>query len=162
MDDLHLKQTEKRCIAVLSGTAKNSEEFMDSPTFFLSRTPLRERLWMIIFLEALIAIDNGSEEYFEADYIMAVNEYLVRRSDLSVRMLNTWISGRNFRSMQEVTDFFNDRYRLTGQFFRDNQLLCRRQWQESASVYRATWIAAIRVLEEIPKELESCDRNLWT
>lgn len=160
MDDLHLKQTEKRCIAVLSGTAKNSEDFMDSPTFFLSRTPLRERLWMIIFLEALIAIDNGSEEYFEADYIMAVNEYLVRRSDLSVRMLNTWISGRNFRSMQEVTDFFNERYRLTGQFFRDNQLLCRRQWQESASVYRATWIAAVRVLEDIPKELEACDRNL--
>ena len=133
---------------------------MDSPTFFLSRTPLRERLWMIIFLEALIAIDNGSEEYFEADYIMAVNEYLVRRSDLSVRMLNTWISGRNFRSMQEVTDFFNDRYRVTGQFFRDNQLLCRRQWQESASVYRATWMATIRAQEEIPKELENCDRNL--
>ena len=84
MDDLHLKNTEKRCFAVLSGTAKNSEEFMDSPTFFLSRAPMRDRLWLLIFLEALIAIENGSEEYFETDYIMAVNEYLVRRSDLSV------------------------------------------------------------------------------
>ena len=119
MDDLHLKQTEKRCFSVLSGTSKNSEEFMDSPTFFLSRAAMRDRLWLLIFLEALIAIENGSEEYFETDYIMAVNEYLVRRSDLSVRMLNTWIGGQNFRSMQEVTDFFNDRYRVTGQFFRE-------------------------------------------
>ena len=117
MDDLHLKQTEKRCFAVLSGTTPSGEEFMDSPTFFLSRAQMRDRLWFLIFLEALIAIENGSEDYFETDYILAVNEYLVRRSDLSVRMLNLWISGQNFRSMQEVTDFFNDRYRVTGQFF---------------------------------------------
>ena len=160
MDDLHLKNTEKRCFAVLSGTAKNSEEFMDSPTFFLSRAPMRDRLWLLIFLEALIAIENGSEEYFETDYIMAVNEYLVRRSDLSVRMLNTWISGQNFRSMQEVTDFFNDRYRVTGQFFKDNQLLCRREWQESASLYRAFWISAVRAQEEIPEETAVYDVNL--
>ena len=160
MDDLHLKNTEKRCFAVLSGTAKNSEEFMDSPTFCLSRAPMRDRLWLLIFLEALIAIENGSEEYFETDYIMAVNEYLVRRSDLSVRMLNTWISGQNFRSMQEVTDFFNDRYRVTVQFFKDNQLLCRREWQESASLYRAFWISAVRAQEEIPEETAVYDVNL--
>lgn len=160
MDDLHLKQTERRCFAVLSGTAKNSEEYMESPTFFLSRTPMRDRLWLLIFLEALIAIDNGSEEYFEADYIMAVNEYLVRRSDLSVRMLNTWISGKNFRSMQEVTDFLNERYRVTGQFFKENQLLCRREWQESASVYRAIWISAVRAQEDIAPELVTYDMNL--
>ena len=105
MDDLHINKTEKQCFAVLSGVAKNSEEYMDSPTFFLSRTPMRDRLWFLIFLEALIAIENGSEDYFEIDYILAVNEYLVRRSDISVRMLNTWLSGKNFRSMQEVTDF---------------------------------------------------------
>ena len=160
MDDLHLKQTEKRCFALLSGTAQNSEEFMDSPTFYLSRAPLRDRLWLLIFLEALIAIENGSEDYFETDYILAVNEYLVRRSDLSVRMLNTWIAGRNFRSMQEVTDFFNDRYRVTGQFFRDNQLLCRREWQEAASVYRARWIAAVRAQEDIPEEVKLYDIRL--
>ncbi len=160
MDDLHLKQTEKRCFSVLSGTSKNSEEFMDSPTFFLSRATLRDRLWLLIFLEALIAIENGSEEYFETDYIMAVNEYLVRRSDLSVRMLNTWIEGQNFRSMQEVTDFFNDRYRITGQFFRDNQLLCRREWQEAASVYRARWIEAVRAQEGIPEETVPYDEKL--
>ena len=160
MDDLHLKQTEKRCFSVLSGTSKNSEEFMDSPTFFLSRAAMRDRLWLLIFLEALIAIENGSEEYFETDYIMAVNEYLVRRSDLSVRMLNTWIGGQNFRSMQEVTDFFNDRYRVTGQFFRDNQLLCRREWQEAASVYRARWIEAVRAQEDIPEELAPYDEKL--
>ena len=160
MDDLHLKQTEKRCFSVLSGTTKNSEEFMDSPTFFLSRATLRDRLWLLIFLEALIAIENGSEEYFETDYILAVNEYLVRRSDLSVRMLNTWIGGQNFRSMQEVTDFFNDRYRVTGQFFRDNQLLCRREWQEAASVYRARWIEAVRAQEDIPQELVPYDTRL--
>ena len=160
MDDLHLKQTERRCFAVLSGTAKNSEEYMDSPTFYLSRTPMRDRLWLLIFLEALIAIENGSEEYFETDYIMAVNEYLVRRSDLSVRMLNTWIEGQNFRSMQEVTDFFNDRYRITGQFFRDNQLLCRREWQEAASVYRARWIEAVRAQEGIPEETVPYDEKL--
>ena len=160
MDDLHLKQTEKRCFSVLSGTTKNSEEFMDSPTFFLSRATLRDRLWLLIFLEALIAIENGSEEYFETDYIMAVNEYLVRRSDLSVRMLNTWIEGQNFRSMQEVTDFFNDRYRITGQFFRDNQLLCRREWQEAASVYRARWIEAVRAQEGIPEETVPYDEKL--
>ena len=160
MDDLHLKQTEKRCFSVLSGTSKNSEEFMDSPTFFLSRAAMRDRLWLLIFLEALIAIENGSEEYFETDYIMAVNEYLVRRSDLSVRMLNTWIGGQNFRSMQEVTDFFNDRYRVTGQFFRDNQLLCRREWQEAASVYRARWIEAVRAQEDIPEELAPYDAGL--
>ena len=160
MDDLHLKQTEKRCFAVLSGTAQNSEEYMDSPTFYLSRAPLRDRLWLLIFLEALIAIENGSEDYFETDYIMAVNEYLVRRSDLSVRMLNTWISGQNFRSMQEVTDFLNDRYRVTGQFFRDNQLLCRREWQEAASVYRANWIAAVRAQEDIPEETAIYDIRL--
>lgn len=160
MDDLHLKQTEKRCFALLSGTAKNSDEYMDSPTFFLSRAPMRERLWLLIFLEALIAIENGSEDYFETDYILAVNEYLVRRSDLSVRKLNTWISGQNFRSMQVVTDFFNDRYRVTGQFFRDNQLLCRREWQEKASVYRARWIAAVRAQEDIPEELAIYDMKL--
>ena len=160
MDDLHLKQTEKRCFSVLSGTSKNSEEFMDSPTFFLSRATLRDRLWLLIFLEALIAIENGSEEYFETDYIMAVNEYLVRRSDLSVRMLNTWIGGQNFRSMQEVTDFFNDRYRITGQFFRDNQLQCRREWQEAASVYRARWIEAVRAQEDIPEEVVAYDEKL--
>ena len=160
MDDLHLKQTEKRCFSVLSGTTKNSEEVMDSPTFFLSRATLRDRLWLLIFLEALIAIENGSEEYFETDYILAVNEYLVRRSDLSVRMLNTWIGGQNFRSMQEVTDFFNDRYRVTGQFFRDNQLLCRREWQEAASVYRARWIEAVRAQEDIPQELVPYDTRL--
>ncbi|MGX8684646.1 MAG: hypothetical protein ACSW78_05125, partial [Lachnospiraceae bacterium] len=160
MDDLHLKQTEKRCFAVLSGTAKNSEEYMDSPTFFLSRAPMRDRLWLLIFLEALIAIENGSEDYFETDYILAVNEYLVRRSDLSVRRLNAWIGGQNFRSMQEVTDFFNNRYRVTGQFFRDNQLLCRREWQEKASVYRARWIAAVRAQEDIPEELKIYDMNL--
>ena len=160
MDDLHLKQTEKRCFSVLSGTSKNSEEFMDSPTFFLSRATLRDRLWLLIFLEALIAIENGSEEYFETDYIMAVNEYLVRRSDLSVRMLNTWIEGQNFRSMQEVTDFFNDRYRITGQFFRDNQLLCRREWQEGASVYRARLIEAVRAQEGIPEETVPYDEKL--
>ena len=160
MDDLHLKQTEKRCFSVLSGTTKNSEEFMDSPTFFLSRATLRDRLWLLIFLEALIAIENGSAEYFETDYILAVNEYLVRRSDLSVRMLNTWIGGQNFRSMQEVTDFFNDRYRVTGQFFRDNQLLCRREWQEAASVYRARWIEAVRAQEDIPQELVPYDTRL--
>ena len=160
MDDLHLKQTEKRCFSVLSGATKNSEEFMDSPTFFLSRATLRDRLWLLIFLEALIAIENGSEEYFETDYIMAVNEYLIRRSDLSVRMLNTWIEGQNFRSMQEVTDFFNDRYRITGQFFRDNQLLCRREWQEAASVYRARWIEAVRAQEDIPEEIVPYDEKL--
>ena len=160
MDDLHLKQTEKRCFSVLSGTSKNSEEFMDSPTFFLSRATLRDRLWLLIFLEALIAIENGSEENLETDYIMAVNEYLVRRSDLSVRMLNTWIEGQNFRSMQEVTDFFNDRYRITGQFFRDNQLLCRREWQEAASVYRARWIEAVRAQEGIPEETVPYDEKL--
>ena len=63
MDDLHLKQTEKRCFSVLSGTSKNSEEFMDSPTFFLSRAAMRDRLWLLIFLEALIAIENGSEDF---------------------------------------------------------------------------------------------------
>ena len=160
MDDLHLKQTEKRCFAVLSGNSPGGEEFMDSPTFFLSRAQMRDRLWFLIFLEALIAIENGSEDYFETDYILAVNEYLVRRSDLSVRMLNLWISGQNFRSMQEVTDFFNDRYRVTGQFFRDNQLLCRREWQEAASVYRARWIAAVRAQEEIPEEIADYDRGL--
>ena len=160
MDDLHLKQTEKRCFSVLSGTGRNSEEFMDSPTFFLSRAAMRDRLWLLIFLEALIAIENGSEDYFETDYIMAVNEYLVRRSDLSVRMLNTWIEGQNFRSMQEVTDFFNERYRVTGQFFRDNQLLCRREWQEAASVYRARWIEAVRAQEEIPDEVVPYDEKL--
>ena len=160
MDDLHLKQTEKRCFAVLSGVTKNSEEYMDSPTFYLSRTPLRDRLWFLIFLEALIAIENGSEDYFEIDYILAVNEYLVRRSDISVRMLNTWLSGQNFRSMQEVTDFFNDRYRVTGQFFKENQLLCRREWQETASVYRAHWIAAVRAQEEIAEEAVLYDRKL--
>ena len=160
MDDLHLKQTEKRCFAVLSGVTKNSEEYMDSPTFYLSRTPLRDRLWFLIFLEALIAIENGSEDYFEIDYILAVNEYLVRRSDISVRMLNTWLSGQNFRSMQEVTDFFNDRYRVTGQFFKENQLLCRREWQETASVYRAHWIAAVRAQEEIAEEVVLYDRKL--
>ena len=80
MDDLHLKQTEKRCFAVLSGNSPGGEEFMDSPTFFLSRAQMRDRLWFLIFLEALIAIENGSEDYFETDYILAVNEYLVRRS----------------------------------------------------------------------------------
>ena len=160
MDDLHLKQTEKRCFAILSGVTKNSEEYMDSPTFFLSRTPLRDRLWFLIFLEALIAIENGSEDYFETDFILAVNEYLVRRSDISVRMLGTWLSGQNFRAMQEVTDFLNDRYRVTGQFFKDNQLLCRREWQESASVYRARWIAAVRAQEEIPEEVVLYDRKL--
>ena len=160
MDDLHLKQTEKRCFAVLSGASKSGEEFMDSPTFFLSRMPMRDRLWLLVFLEALIAIENGSEEYFETDYILAVNEYLVRRSDLSVRMLNTWLSGQNFRSMQEVTDFLNDRYRVTGQFFRENQLLCRREWQEAAAVYRARWISAVRAQEEIAEELVLYDRKL--
>ena len=160
MDDLNLKQTEKRCFAVLSGVAQNSEEYMDSPTFFLSRAAMRDRLWFLIFLEALIAIENGSEDYFETDYILAVNEYLVRRSDLSVRMLNTWIAGQNFRSMQEVTDFLNERYRVTGQFFKDNQLLCRREWQEAASVYRARWIAAVRAQEEIPEETILYDRKL--
>ena len=160
MDDLHLKQTEKRCFSVLSGTTKNSEEFMDSPTFFLSRAAMRDRLWLLIFLEALIAIENGSEEFFETDYILAVSEYLIRRSDLSVRMLNTWIEGQNFRSMQEVTDFFNDRYRVTGQFFRDNQLLCRREWQEAASVYRARWIEAVRAQEDIPEEVVTYDVRL--
>ena len=160
MDDLHLKQTEKRCFAVLSGTTPSGEEFMDSPTFFLSRAQMRDRLWFLIFLEALIAIENGSEDYFETDYILAVNEYLVRRSDLSVRMLNLWISGQNFRSMQEVTDFFNDRYRVTGQFFRDNQLLCRREWQETASVYRARWISAVRAQEDIPEEIVKYDLGL--
>ena len=160
MDDLHINKTEKQCFAVLSGVAKNSEEYMDSPTFFLSRTPMRDRLWFLIFLEALIAIENGSEDYFEIDYILAVNEYLVRRSDISVRMLNTWLSGKNFRSMQEVTDFFNDRYRVTGQFFKENQLLCRREWQETASVYRAHWIAAVRAQEEIAEEVVLYDRKL--
>ena len=160
MDDLHLKQTEKRCFAVLSGNSPGGEEFMDSPTFFLSRAQMRDRLWFLIFLEALIAIENGSEDYFETDYILAVNEYLVRRSDLSVRMLNLWISGQNFRSMQEVTDFFNDRYRVTGQFFRDNQLLCRREWQETASVYRARWISAVRAQEDIPEEIVKYDLGL--
>ncbi len=121
---------------------------------------MRDRLWLLIFLEALIAIENGSEDYFETDYILAVNEYLIRRSDLSVRMLNTWISGQNFRSMQEVTDFFNDRYRITGQFFRDNQLLCRREWQQSAAVYRARWIEAVRAQEGIPAELVPYDEKL--
>ena len=121
---------------------------------------MRDRLWFLIFLEALIAIENGSEDYFETDFILAVNEYLVRRSDISVRMLGTWLSGQNFRAMQEVTDFFNDRYRVTGQFFRDNQLLCRREWQESASVYRARWIAAVRAQEEIPEEVVLYDRKL--
>ena len=121
---------------------------------------MRDRLWMLIFLEALIAIENGSQDYFETDYILAVNEYLVRRSDLSVRMLNAWIPGKNFRSMQEVTDFFNDRYRTTGQFFKDNQLLCRREWQEAASLYRARWIAAVRAQEDIPEELAIYDLKL--
>ena len=117
-------------------------------------------MWFLIFLEALIAIENGSEDYFETDYILAVNEYLVRRSDISVRMLGTWLSGQNFRSMQEVTDFLNDRYRVTGQFFKENQLLCRREWQERASVYRARWIAAVRAQEEIPEEAVLYDRKL--
>ena len=160
MDDLHLKQTEKRCFAVLSGTTQNGEDFMDSPTFFLSRAAMRDRLWLLIFLEALIAIENRSEEFFETDYILALNEYLIRRSDLSVRMLNKWLSGQNFRSLQDVTDYFNDRYRLTGQFYRDNQLLCRREWQESASVYRARWIAAVRAQEDIPDEIRPYDAKL--
>ena len=160
MDEATGIRIERRCLTILSGTAPSGEEFMDSPTFFLSRATLRDRLWFLIFLEALIAIENGSEDYFETDYILAVNEYLVRRSDLSVHMLNLWISGQNFRSMQEVTDFFNDRYRVTGQFFRDNQLLCRREWQEAASVYRARWMAAVRAQEDIPEEIVSYDRGL--
>lgn len=160
MSDLNVKKIEKHCFAVLSGAAQGSDEFLDSPTFWMSKSPLRERLFLLVFLEALIAMENGSEEYFEIDYIMAVNEYLVRRSDLSVRMLNTWIYGQNFRSMQDVTDFFNERYRVTGHFFRDNQLQCRREWLRAAAVYRALYISAVRAQEEIPEELVPYDQKL--
>lgn len=145
---------------MLSGTVPGGDEFLDSPTFWMSKALQRERLFVLVFLEALIAIENGSEEYFEIDYIMAVNEYLIRRSDLSVRMLNTWISGQNFQSMQEVTDFFNERYRVTGQFFRDNQLQCRREWMRSASVYRAFYVSAVRAQEDIPEDLVPYDQKL--
>ena len=133
---------------------------MDSPTFFLARSPLGDRLWLLVFLEALIAIENRSEEHFEIDYIMAVNEYLIRRSNLSVRMLGMWIDGRRFRSMQEVTDFLNERYRTTCQFFRDNQLLCRREWKSAAPGYRELWSGAVSSIVDIPEEIRSYDEHL--
>lgn len=160
MDDAARNKIERHCLNVLSGQRKDGDAFMDSPTFYLSRAPLRDRLWLLVFLEALIASENQSEEYFEIDYVLAVNEYLVRRSDLSVRMLSSWIAGRRFSSMQEVTDFLNDRYRTTCQFFRDNQLLCRREWRSRADRYRALWAYAVSALQDIPQEIRPYDEHL--
>ena len=160
MTEKQSRTIEKNGLSVLTGRSQQSAEFMDSPTYTLSRMPFAERLWILAFLEAIIAIENHAADYFDPDYLMAVNEYLMRRSDLSVRMLNFWLAGHDFRSMHQVTDYLNERYRITASYVKENEVACRRAFKSSGQAFSKAWEEAVRIREEIPEELRPYDDRL--
>ena len=160
MTQEQMRTAEKKGLALVTGRGEGSSEFMDSPTYALSRMPFAERLWVMSFMEAVIAIENDAVEEFDPDFLMAVNEYLVRRSDLSVRMLNYWLPGRDFRSMQQVTDYLNERYRMTAAYIQDNEVACRRAVRSSGEGFLKAWENAVHCVESLPEEIVPYDAKL--
>ncbi len=160
MRDEYFLKIAKLSKGILYGTGEDAHEFADSPTYALSKMPRDERIYILIYLEAVIAIENSSEEYFDIDYIMALNEYLVRRTGLSVRMLNLWITGKNFKSLRDVTTYLNERYRTTVEFMRNNEVHCRRMLKTSGIQCERIWKRAVQVFDETPEELLSYDEKL--
>ncbi len=160
MHDEYRGKIEKKCRALLLGERKESAEFRESPTYALSKMPMDERLFVLIYLETIIAVENHSEEYFDIDFIMALNEYLVRRTGLSVRMLNLWISGKKFRSLGDVTGYLNERYRTTAEFIKQNEIFCRRELKNASISYADLWKETVEVFRKTPEELQVYDENL--
>lgn len=107
--DYHFEKKYQKCMQLLGEDAQATEDFLRVPGLYLSRLSLGDRLYMILFLENLIATESGSE--LVVDYCMAVNEFLSRRSEMSIRMLGIWHAGKGFSSIQEAVAFYNQRYR---------------------------------------------------
>ncbi len=106
--------------AAAAGGGKEAEGLAESPVRFLSRLPEEERIFLLAFLEAFIAAETENAEGFRQDLIMAVNEFLLERSALSVRMLNLWVKEPVFDSMRDAGTWIGRRYSTAVGTLREN------------------------------------------
>ncbi len=124
MNDADYQKLTERCASIIraaaSGTGRDAAGLAESPVRFLSRLPEEERIYLLAFLEAYIAAETENAESFQQDLIMAVNEFLMERSSLSVRMLNLWVKEPVFDSLRDTGTWIGRRYSTAVRDLREN------------------------------------------